>query len=186
MVGEEVNLTRAWQPQASYEVSTRRIQKEASPVITKERKWRFQRPTPPPLLSLGPLGLLIKASRRSAWCAARKQLINAFLHAQNHKAGDYSFPPSIARPSKAPAVAKEESVEALPDLIPGDGPTSDPGPSLTTLIFLKSNWKTAIESALSMVRDSTAIDKGCGTLVSRFSRPGFSILGLGRASLFKL
>lgn len=27
------------------------IQKEASPVITKERKWRFQRPTPPPLLS---------------------------------------------------------------------------------------------------------------------------------------
>ena len=46
------------------------------------------------------------------------------------------------------AVAKEESVEAPPDLIPGDGTTSDPGPGLTTLRFIQSNWKTAIELAL--------------------------------------
>lgn len=43
------------------------------------------------------------------------------------------------------AVAKEEGVEALPDL--GDGTTSDPGPGLTTLRLIQSNWKTAIESA---------------------------------------
>lgn len=61
------------------------------------------------------------------------------------------------------AVAKEESVEAPPDLIPGDGTTSDPGPGLTTLRFIQSNWKTAIESALEMgsFRDSTAIELGC-------------------------
>ena len=61
------------------------------------------------------------------------------------------------------AVAKEESVESLPDWIPGDGTTSDPGPGLTTLRLIQSNWKTAIESALSKgsFRDSAAIDKGC-------------------------
>lgn len=63
------------------------------------------------------------------------------------------------------AVAKEEGVEALPDLISGDGTTSDPGPGLTTLrlTIRLTNWKTAIESALSKgsFRDSAAIDKGC-------------------------
>lgn len=46
------------------------------------------------------------------------------------------------------AVAKEEGVEALPDLISGDGTTSAPGPGLTTLRLNKSNWKTDIEEAL--------------------------------------
>ena len=49
------------------------------------------------------------------------------------------------------AVAKEEGVEALPDLVSGDVTTSDPGPGLTTLRLIQSNWKTAIESALSKV-----------------------------------
>lgn len=52
------------------------------------------------------------------------------------------------------AVAKEEGVEALPDLISGDGTTSAPGPGLTTLRLIQSNWKTAIESALSVTKVS--------------------------------
>lgn len=47
---------------------------------------------------------------------------------------------------------KEEGVEALPDLILGDGTTYDPGPGLTPLRLIQSNLKTAIESARVLSR----------------------------------
>lgn len=45
------------------------------------------------------------------------------------------------------ATAKEEGVQALSDFISGDGRTSDPGPGLTTLRLIQSNFQTVIESA---------------------------------------